>query len=503
MRLIGMASGWDTVYSFYLPQGPAGSWRQNAIAHLPNGREYGVAFAGNNGIYLVGGWRNAGGATTAKVHKYDFATDTWLVKPSLSGPREQMGLALTADTAYLLGGSTDASDSTALVLAFRLNGEVWDTAAALPSGRRLLCGGCIGDTVVAIGGYNGAGMNLVELLGAPATVIDTAGANVWYVNISTGDTANSGLSAGTAKKYISNVTLGTLHAGQSLLTAGDTIFIAAGTYGETVVIDTDGVMLLGQDSATTIIDPPGAAGTAGLYAVYAETRTQLVIRDLCVTDAYEGIRLYNVDRAAITAVKAQATGNFGICLTAGSDTNSITGCLITGNANEGLGLYGSSCFNILAGNLFTANAGYACDLTGSHINTLQDNICRGNTSDGFVFDQASYNIVTGNVSEHSAAGSGFWLLNSAIRNTFVRNRASNNRDLTLSRGFRVASPINVFIQNQADSNAAYQFELTSTANSCTLTKNSIMGTPTRPDSGILNATANSFSVIRNWWGTTD
>ncbi|HPN31956.1 MAG TPA: right-handed parallel beta-helix repeat-containing protein [bacterium] len=71
------------------------------------------------------------------------------------------------------------------------------------------------------------------------TIINTFEDNNWYVDITNGDTSYNGLSRNAPKKYIGNIT-----NNLSLLTYGDTINVAAGTYVETIVIDCSGVTLI-------------------------------------------------------------------------------------------------------------------------------------------------------------------------------------------------------------------------------------------------------------------
>ncbi len=78
----------------------------------------------------------------------------------------------------------------------------------------------------------------------------------------------------------------------SIAVSGDTIFVDAGLYSETVVINTDAISIIGADSATTIIDPPGDSTTLTLFGIYADTQTYITLQNLKITRCYRGILRY-------------------------------------------------------------------------------------------------------------------------------------------------------------------------------------------------------------------
>ncbi|MEW5692449.1 MAG: DUF1565 domain-containing protein [Candidatus Hydrogenedentota bacterium] len=84
-------------------------------------------------------------------------------------------------------------------------------------------------------------------------------AAVWYVNdtsvagdVYTSDTGNDTTGYGSDTKPYRTIT-----KSLQVASAGDTIYVDAGMYSETDVIDMNNLSLIGADSSLTIIDPPG------------------------------------------------------------------------------------------------------------------------------------------------------------------------------------------------------------------------------------------------------
>ncbi|HNW94418.1 MAG TPA: right-handed parallel beta-helix repeat-containing protein, partial [bacterium] len=155
------------------------------------------------------------------------------------------------------------------------------------------------------------------------------GANVWYVNdnatindtycTAVGNDANHGLTPGKPKR--------TIAAAMTLASAGDTVYLDAGTYAEAVVVTADTLWLVGADSTSTIIDP-GDSTTVTVKGIAATGRTDVTVRKLRVRNARYGIYWSNVDVGVIENVALSCNGAAGIYLTAGSDANRISGSLL-------------------------------------------------------------------------------------------------------------------------------------------------------------------------------
>ncbi|MEK8022719.1 MAG: right-handed parallel beta-helix repeat-containing protein, partial [Candidatus Hydrogenedentota bacterium] len=391
--------------------------------------------------------------------------------------------------------------------------------------------------------------------------IDTNGANKWYVNdtSTSGDSFTSregasywsGLSSQTPKRHIHEVT--------PFLTSGDTIMIDAGLYesysiivlgveSAVIKIDTDGVFVIGRDSAMTIIDPDGTNSTVGLYGLYADTQTGLTIRNIGFTGAWNGINFYNVDSSVISGDSVLSSGEHGILLQEGSDTNTVTATVSSGNSQHGVMVTTASSNNtITAGKFATNNTGirlnpntgnntvtqntvtspsvYGIDLTTSSGNFVASNTVIGSSVDGIILSSSSSNNT---LSGNSVVGSiqhGVYLT-SSTGNTVINNAvkgngqhgiyllsASNNNILgnlisgNTGRGLFLDISSNVVAErNQIDSNANYQFYIDGASVSDTIRKNNILASPTFPDSlaysGITTAGV-QIDVQRNWWGTVD
>jgi parallel beta-helix repeat protein len=281
-----------------------------------------------------------------------------------------------------------------------------------------------------------------------------ASANVWYVNdaSSVGDSftsavgsdANDGRSPSTPKL--------TINAVKALWSQGDTVLIDKGLYAETVVIDTDYISLIGKDSWSTVIDPPGAAGTIGLYAIFVDTQVGLTVAQIGLTGAFDGIHAINIDASTFRDLRCTGLGASSYVIQFGSDNNLIYHCMSEDNSS----------------------AGYY--LAGASNNVLRNNIVRRNQSYGILMIGGS----NGNVLENNVSSSNF------LSGFYVSN--SNN---------------NLMRENTSESNAEYQFYFTGTSGADTAVKNNIRTAPLWSDSGAYNGTANGVDMTKNYWFSTD
>ncbi|HNW93731.1 MAG TPA: S8 family serine peptidase, partial [bacterium] len=158
---------------------------------------------------------------------------------------------------------------------------------------------------------SGGTLDVALWLGA-AEVTDTTGPNRWFV-ATTGDTGNSGLSVLQAKRYLGQVCRGSATTtGRSLLTPGDSVYVMAGTYSETVALDTDGVVLLGEGMTATIID--GGESSAAARTAVTVSAAGAGLRNLTVTGAGRGIVATNAPRLQLERVTARGAGGAGVTL---------------------------------------------------------------------------------------------------------------------------------------------------------------------------------------------
>ncbi len=340
-----------------------------------------------------------------------------------------------------------------------------------------------------------------------------------YVN----DTSTTGDKITSAIGYDTNAGTNlapyrTIAKARSMARSGDIIYIDAGTYSETVVIDTNNLSLIGADSWLTIIDPPGDSSTTTLYGIYADTQTNLTIRNLRITRCYYGINFYNVNNSLIDNITADWCGNaftsaagiylqnnsctntvrncyayknnYGIYLNSNSNANTISGNTAYSNTLYGIYLKSSSNNNTISGNTANSNSSYGITLgtssntntisgntanqngwsgfnVGTNYNTISGNTTNSNTNRGIYLVTSSYNTISGNTSTLNAE-SGFYLASSSNTNTLTSNTAYSNTQYGF---FLQSSSNNTLSGNTAYSNTNDGFFLQTNTTYNTLTGN--------------------------------
>ncbi|MBI4178906.1 right-handed parallel beta-helix repeat-containing protein [bacterium] len=391
------------------------------------------------------------------------------------------------------------------------------------------------ETVLVTGGDTAASVNYryTAGLGQPAASDSVASANyvmrpgfyheitaahtgsIWYVNASTGhDTLGNGTSSSPFK---------TIQRGVNSAAAGETVQIAAGTYTETtILITTSNIALVGADSRTTIIDPPGANTVTNLYGILAQNVTGLVLKNLGVTGAYTGVRFDNVDFSTVTGDSFGSNSRHGIELVNGSDTNTITQCDLSHNVvGSGFGIeINGSAFNTLSNSILNANGQYGVYTSSGNDNTVSGNTVNSNSSYGmFLLNSARLivknNTVTGGASQGIR-------LNNGSNCVFTGNTVNSNQygiviagpsarvtNNVMSQnsiyGLWVINGSNLYAaQNTITDNTQYQisFDPLGPTNSL-VEKNNFKTSTTNPDSIVYNRSDTIQTVTRNWWGTTD
>ena len=93
-------------------------------------------------------------------------------------------------------------------------------------------------------------------------------ATTWYVNDTStvGDSFTSAAGYDTQSGMTADSPMRTISSVMPLMSPGDTVYVDAGTYGETVVIDTNLITLQGVDAADMLLMLPRYL-TPGLYDV--------------------------------------------------------------------------------------------------------------------------------------------------------------------------------------------------------------------------------------------
>ncbi|OGH60941.1 MAG: hypothetical protein A3G34_17280 [Candidatus Lindowbacteria bacterium RIFCSPLOWO2_12_FULL_62_27] len=341
----------------------------------------------------------------------------------------------------------------------------------------------------------------------------------------------------------------------SVATAGDTIWLDSGVYttrvastaSESAVINitADSISLIGKDSSSTILNPPGLYSDFNQYGIYADNRVNLLIRNLAVYNAYRGVKFINVDRSTLKAATVSGC-QYGILLSSGSDTNSISASVFTYMGQSGIALSGSSG-NTIDNNYFSNNT-YGASLTASSGNTISNNtlnvqsgeavgLASGSdtntigsntiTSGGTAISlgTVSGNTVTANTISGATSGlqlsiaKGNWILGNAVTSSYnyavdIYNGADSNifrnnllASTTNYYGVNIGyGSYNVFVQNTIRDNRDYQVYVAYSSVSNTFEKNNIKPSSTYPDRAVYNAPTSSpgpFTFDRNYWYTTD
>ncbi|MBI4180207.1 VCBS repeat-containing protein, partial [bacterium] len=344
----------------------------------------------------------------------------------------------------------------------------------------------------------------------------------WYVNdaSTTGDSFTT--AAGSDNLLTNNggasLPYATITKALSQSKSGDTIFIDAGLYSETVVIDTDYISLIGKDSGATVIDPPGANSTIGLYGIYADTQTGLTIKSLGVTGAYDGIHLVNVSGSKVESDSITKNGRYGVYLLSGSNNDTISGNNAGDNWYSGIVIAGSNVS--VTNNTVNGSANGSGIVLGasSSNNTIANNTAIGNWANGIeVNTSAANNTVTGNVA-NSNNGYGIYLF--ACSNNFVSNNtatfnnvygifignSSSSKNVVFAN--RVSNNIQAGIVVTGDTHSIFQNEITANDTGVliygfnnSITKNNIVGNSVN---NLRNSLLGSVQTLTsNWFGSTD
>ena len=341
---------------------------------------------------------------------------------------------------------------------------------------------------------------------------------------------------------------------KALLSAlsGETIYIDAGTYSETIVIDTNNISLIGADSILTIIDPIGDSNTVTLYGIYGDTQNKIFLKNLKVVDCYMGLYFINVDTSIIELVTFQncggGGGGYGMYLGPYCDSNIIQNCYSYNNYG-GICFYSHCNYNIIQNNVHDLSTTYGfliADLSDSNIirnnfsrntlsndgiiisnsynNNIETNVLTNNcwgieiVSGGYNFIKGNFvgnsldiginigsstgNLIQNNISV-SNINSGFGASSGTYRNTFINNYSGYNTSLNGNGFYVFNSNENYFAQNTADSNAGYGFYIAGTSAADTFEKNNFIPSISNPDSAVFTSSANTFKFINNYFSTAD
>lgn len=148
------------------------TWRgaTHGLQAMPTPRDlHGAALAPDGQIYVMGGIYPfcSSGPVCTRVEAYNPDANTWATKQAMPTPRQYFGLATAPNgNLHAVGGYLGSGDP-----ALRHRGEVfeydhlanaWTTRAPMPTPRRAMSVAMVGDRIFAIGGFNGAPLDIVE-----------------------------------------------------------------------------------------------------------------------------------------------------------------------------------------------------------------------------------------------------------------------------------------------------------------------------------------------------
>ena len=317
------------------------------------------------------------------------------------------------------------------------------------------------------------------------TFASIAGANAWYVNdtsttgdiftTAVGDSMNHGQHSSSPKRHIGTVL--------RFVNQGDTIFIDAGTYHETIVVDTSMLFLIGKDSSLTgtIIDIGDSAASIGT-GVYAVNETSIIIRNMRFQNLGAGIHFVNTDSSRIEDVTTSYNGVVGVKLAQGSDSilldrfvsekNGGRGIFNTRNSDSNIIRHGVISSNSLAAigvdsstglsisNVTMTNNQYGIWLSNSDSNALEKLTIDSNTLDGVRISELSDKNYVTLIESKNNGRHGFFLGEGSDSNLLIHDTASRNG----ASGFRISSDQNDIKQIRSTKNRGAGISLISESN---------------------------------------
>jgi non-specific serine/threonine protein kinase len=129
-------------------------WR--AGANIPTPREHVAAAADSKFVYVVGGRELSADKNSAKLERYDPATDSWQALPDMPTPRGGLGVAVAGGHLLAVGGET-STDALGTVESYDIAGNSWSEGRTMRTPRHGIVLEAIGRTLYALGGANKPG----------------------------------------------------------------------------------------------------------------------------------------------------------------------------------------------------------------------------------------------------------------------------------------------------------------------------------------------------------
>jgi len=220
---------------------------------------------------------------------------------------------------------------------------------------------------------------------------------------------------------------------------GDTILVEANTYFEHIVVNKS-VSLIGQDSATTVIDGNGT-GTVVKITADNVTISSFTIRN--GGSSGHGIHLYRVSQCNIST-NVLSNNKYGIYLE--HFAHSLAQNLICQNnltSNDyGIVLEGGTN-NTIKNNHITGNSWCGLDVRGSEKNCFEDNYIANNSGDGISLASSDLNVIQLN----NITGNGNYgiFIETSTNNSIINNTIMNCG----GNGITIIDSNNIFIRDNS------------------------------------------------------
>ena len=230
-------------------------------------------------------------------------------------------------------------------------------------------------------------------------------------------------------------------------TAGDTIFVKAGTYYENVAIDKS-LTLEGAGNDITIID--GGGTKTGVKI----TADNVNVSSFMIRNSGDGVHLYECNGVILSGNKITLNINDGIYIESSnnntvrgntitlngisglsiqySSSNTISNNVIASNDDEGIFLYDYSNNNTISGNIITSHVTWpAISLRDSDDNTMSNNTISNNEL-GISFAQSYDNTIVGNtiLNSEDVGVDLFYSGGNTLHHNFINNTAKVYRSYT-------------------------------------------------------------------------
>ena len=249
---------------------------------------------------------------------------------------------------------------------------------------------------------------------------------------------------------------GTIQEAVDFAKSGDTIYVKAGTYSESVVINKNRLTLTGENKQTTIID--GGAGTNQTLRV--DKADFVSINGLTIQNTYDGICFYESSFGSVSDCIITTCSFRGIILIL-SSFNTVSGNTLHDN-HDGVELYKSS-FNTISANTIT-NSRFGIGTSRSFNDTFTQNTILNSQSSIYLYD-CSYDTISDNTLTNNAEH-GISLVVSSYC-SFSGNTITNNalHGISLSNcSYCSVSGNTITSSAETGAHAYYSFQISYTKN---------------------------------------